>query len=312
MNLNRADVFHEEHRTAVHERVVEPDHHVNRLARRIALDRHAGELGEADGEIVVGAGIIGAPPLSRRSRPARCDRNRGNRGTSRRNPRRSQSAAAFGIRRRPRQRSAAHTASDPHARSTPSPPAMRGDGRSSVPAHHLTRRRQVKCGHEATPLHWPPAEWPGRTRRVALPVRAVRGVRAAPARRRGATAAQQRSGRRTAAVINGETITEDQVLKAAAADLQKLASRPPADRAHDRAQTGWPIMHKALDAVAEEKTAGARSGEAADHAAADCQGRDDSNVVVPSDEDVVGGLRTEQGAHSARRATRRWSNCVSR
>src|SRR5689334_12105242 len=57
---------------------------------------------------------------------------------------------------------------------------------------------------------------------------------------------------KTAGLVNGEPITEDQVAAAAAADLRTLDARQPRNErtlAHDRLA----IMHKALDTVAEQK-----------------------------------------------------------
>jgi predicted DsbA family dithiol-disulfide isomerase len=90
----------------------------------------------------------------------------------------------------------------------------------------------------------------------------------------------------TAALINGETITEDQLLSVAAADLQQLASRPPSDE-RTMARNRLAIMHKALDTVAEEKLLALEAAKLQTTPQQIVQAEITSNVVVPSDEDVV-------------------------
>jgi len=60
------------------------------------------------------------------------------------------------------------------------------------------------------------------------------------------------SGSKPAAVVNGEVITEEQVAKAAAGDLQKLEARLPQGEARYE-QEKLQIMHKALDSMLEDK-----------------------------------------------------------
>ena len=63
------------------------------------------------------------------------------------------------------------------------------------------------------------------------------------------------SGSKPAAVVNGEVITEEQVAKAAAGDLQKLEARMPQGEARYE-QEKLQIMHKALDSMLEDKLLG--------------------------------------------------------
>ena len=91
---------------------------------------------------------------------------------------------------------------------------------------------------------------------------------------------------KTAGLVNGESITEDQVVAAAAADLRSLDARQPRnDRtlAHDRLA----IMHKALDAVAEQKLLALEAAKLQTTPQQIVEAEITSNVAVPSDEDVV-------------------------
>src|SRR4029450_4519398 len=58
---DRADVFHVEDGAVVEQRIGEAQDDVVGLAVRLHLDAHEGRLPEADGEVVVGAGIVGPP-----------------------------------------------------------------------------------------------------------------------------------------------------------------------------------------------------------------------------------------------------------
>ena len=91
---------------------------------------------------------------------------------------------------------------------------------------------------------------------------------------------------KTAGLVNGEPITEDQVLAAAAADLQSLDARQPRnDRtlAHDRLA----IMHKALDTVAEQKLLALEAAQLQTTPQQIVEAEITSNVAVPSDEEVA-------------------------
>ena len=87
------------------------------------------------------------------------------------------------------------------------------------------------------------------------------------------------------AIVNGAAITEDEVTRAAADDLRTLdAHRPDAEA--DYARSRLEIMHRALDAIvcdrliaAEAATRQVRDQEVID-------GEIESNVQIPSDEDV--------------------------
>jgi len=98
----------------------------------------------------------------------------------------------------------------------------------------------------------------------------------------GVSAAQTNPG--AAGVVNGETITEDQVLKAAAADFQKLeSSRPGGTAPRDRLE----ILHKALDAIVEAKMIALEAARQQVTAQQIVDAEIESNVVVPSDEEVA-------------------------
>ena len=60
----RADVFHVEDRAAEEQRIGEADDDVVGLAVGLHLDADERQLAEADGEVVVGAGVVGAPALA--------------------------------------------------------------------------------------------------------------------------------------------------------------------------------------------------------------------------------------------------------
>jgi predicted DsbA family dithiol-disulfide isomerase/Skp family chaperone for outer membrane proteins len=89
---------------------------------------------------------------------------------------------------------------------------------------------------------------------------------------------------KTAGVLNGETITEDQVLKAAAAALQRLeSSRSREVTPRERLE----ILHRALDAIVEEKTIALEAARQQVTTQQIVTAEIDSNVVVPSDEEVA-------------------------
>ena len=87
-----------------------------------------------------------------------------------------------------------------------------------------------------------------------------------------------------AGMVNGEAISEDQVLKAAAADLQRLAANRPGDIV-PRARLE--ILHRALDAIVEEKVIALEAARQQVSAQQIVQAEIESNVVVPSDEEVA-------------------------
>ena len=116
---------------------------------------------------------------------------------------------------------------------------------------------------------------------------------------------------KTAGLVNGEPITEDQVVAAAAADLRSLDARQPRnDRtlAHDRLA----IMHKALDAVAEQKLLAHRGGEIANHTAADRRGGDHLERCGAVRRGRGRGVRMVTRRAFQRRATEGVRNCASR
>ena len=92
---------------------------------------------------------------------------------------------------------------------------------------------------------------------------------------------------KTAGIVNGEAISEDQVLKAAAADLQKLGSGTPDGSSGSMSQERLQILHRALDAVAEERMIALEAARQQVTPQQIINAEIDSNVVVPSDEDVA-------------------------
>src|SRR4051812_25567553 len=104
-----------------------------------------------------------------------------------------------------------------------------------------------------------------------------------------APAAQTAAGAppaKTVGLVNGDSITEDQVLAAAAADLRNLDARQPRNDgtfARDRLA----IMHKALDSVAEEKMLALEAAKQQTTPQRIIEAEITSNVVVPAEEDVV-------------------------
>ena len=91
---------------------------------------------------------------------------------------------------------------------------------------------------------------------------------------------------KTIGLVNGDAITEDQVLAAAAADLRDLDARQPRNEgtlARDRLA----IMHKALDSVAEEKMLALEAAKQQTTPQQIVEAEITSNVVTPSDEEVV-------------------------
>jgi predicted DsbA family dithiol-disulfide isomerase len=113
-----------------------------------------------------------------------------------------------------------------------------------------------------------------------------------------AAAAQSPGG--TVALVNGAPITEDQVLNAAAADLQKLESRQPRDErtlARDRLE----LMHKALDTVAFEKLLALEAAALQTSPEQVIEAEITSNVAVPSDAEVVAAYERSKAANAAPR-----------
>jgi predicted DsbA family dithiol-disulfide isomerase len=98
---------------------------------------------------------------------------------------------------------------------------------------------------------------------------------------------------RTLAVVNGEIITEDQVLKNASGDLKKLESnRPPAESAYAREKLA--IMWRALDALVEEKLITAEAAKLKMTSEQLVWAEIDSNVETPSDQDVEAFYETNK------------------
>jgi protein-disulfide isomerase len=100
------------------------------------------------------------------------------------------------------------------------------------------------------------------------------------------TIAAAQSTPKRAAVVNGEVITEDQVTKAAAAELQKLDSQRAgheATYARDRLQ----ILHSALESLAEDKLIAVDATKQGLTKARLIEIEIESNVETPSDEEVA-------------------------
>jgi len=101
------------------------------------------------------------------------------------------------------------------------------------------------------------------------------------------------SGSKTTAVVNGEIITEEQVTQAAGADLQKLEThRPQAEATY--AQEKLQIMHKALDSIVEDKLFAAEAAKQKITKEELIQNEIESNIEVPSDEEVAAFYETNR------------------
>ena len=100
------------------------------------------------------------------------------------------------------------------------------------------------------------------------------------------TLAAAQSSSNPAAVVKGEVITEAQVVKAAASDLQNLESkRPQGQAAYARARLE--IMHKALNSLIEEKVLTAEAAKENITKAQLIYSEIESNVEVPSNAEVA-------------------------
>jgi protein-disulfide isomerase len=98
------------------------------------------------------------------------------------------------------------------------------------------------------------------------------------------TASAQSSSTR-AAVVKGEVITEDQVARAAAGDLQKLeANRPQLQAAY--AKEKLQLMWKALDSIIEDKVLAAEAAELKMTKEQLLDAEVESNIPTPSPADV--------------------------
>src|SRR5687767_11651940 len=82
-----------------------------------------------------------------------------------------------------------------------------------------------------------------------------------------------------AGMVNGEAISEDQVLQAAAADLQRLAANGPGATV-PRARLE--ILHRALDAIVEEKVIALEAARQQVSRQQIVHAEIESNVVVPT------------------------------
>lgn len=92
-------------------------------------------------------------------------------------------------------------------------------------------------------------------------------------------------GSKTAAVVNGEVITEDQVARAAAAELQKLeANRPQPEAAYARQKLQ--VMWRFLDSLVEEKVLAAEAASLKMTKEELLGIEIESNVPTPSPEEV--------------------------
>jgi len=105
---------------------------------------------------------------------------------------------------------------------------------------------------------------------------------------------------KTVGLVNGEAITEDQVLAAASADLRELDARQPRN---DRtlARDRLAIMHKALDSVAEEKMLALEAAKQQTTPQQIVEAEITSNVVIPSAEDVAAAYERNKASIRAPR-----------
>src|SRR5215471_5285829 len=67
------------------------------------------------------------------------------------------------------------------------------------------------------------------------------------------TLASAQSSSKSLATVNGQAITEDQVSKAAAADLKTLDSQKSKMPSKEYERQRLTVLHKALDAIIEDK-----------------------------------------------------------
>ena len=99
------------------------------------------------------------------------------------------------------------------------------------------------------------------------------------------SAAAAQSGSKTLAIVNGESVTEQQVTEAAAADLAKLeANRPQSEPAYAREKLQ--IMWKVLDALVEDKLVAAEAASLNMTKGELISVEIESNVPTPSPEEV--------------------------
>jgi len=99
------------------------------------------------------------------------------------------------------------------------------------------------------------------------------------------TVASAQSTPKTFAIVNGEAITEDQVMKAAASDLTALEGRKAASPGtYDRDKLV--ILHKALDGLVEEKLIAAEAARDKVTRAQIIDAEIDSNIAIPSPAEV--------------------------
>src|SRR5262245_7485614 len=96
--------------------------------------------------------------------------------------------------------------------------------------------------------------------------------------------AAQSTSSKQLAVVNGEAITEEQVTKAAAADLQKLEAQRPRPATYDRDKLQ--IMWKALDAIVEDKLIAAEAVRNQVTKERLLEIEVESNVEIPSTEEA--------------------------
>jgi len=100
-----------------------------------------------------------------------------------------------------------------------------------------------------------------------------------------ATLAAAQSTSKVIATVNGENITEQQMMQAAAADLSKLdANRPQPQAAYDRAKLE--VLWRALNAIIEDKLIAAGAGQSRMSRDAFLNAEVESNVETPSPQEV--------------------------
>jgi predicted DsbA family dithiol-disulfide isomerase/Skp family chaperone for outer membrane proteins len=103
-----------------------------------------------------------------------------------------------------------------------------------------------------------------------------------------------------AAVVNGEVVTEAQVEAAAAANLKTLeAAHPHSERTAPRERLA--ILHRALDAIVEDKLLTAEAAKLNTTKQEILDAEIDSNVSIPTDEEVAAYYEKNKARFSAPR-----------
>jgi predicted DsbA family dithiol-disulfide isomerase len=116
-----------------------------------------------------------------------------------------------------------------------------------------------------------------------------------------ATVASAQPPAKTVGLVNGEAISEAQLLAAAAADLQRLDAAVPRNAPALPARR-LAILHKTLDAIAEEKLVALEAAKLQTTPQQIIEAEITSNIVVPSDEEVAAAYERNKASMQGTRA----------